>query len=150
RGHVARLALLAFMPRRAFQPLGIGAVDMDSENDPFVTRRAVAAFLVEGSVAEGLALTHGVVERAEEELLLALGRRRGRAVAAEAGAELVGRSVDYLVAVIAVHAVGRHALDLAQIVLDALVRERRGVARSAHAGAQRMLRQHVPARTGPP
>src|SRR5437016_3935003 len=47
RRHVTGLTLLALLPCGTFEPLGIGAVDMDPEDGPLMTRSAILAFTVE-------------------------------------------------------------------------------------------------------
>src|SRR5260370_12270606 len=102
RSHVTGLALLALAARRALEPFRVGAVHVYAEEDAFVTGGTVPAFAVQGRVTEGLAHAEGVVQGPEKELLLIGGAEEPQAVAAEAGADLVGRRGHALVAVIPV------------------------------------------------
>src|SRR5713226_4577275 len=69
RGHVAGLALLAFLPRRTGQPFRVGRVNRHSENYSLMAGGTISALVIKGSV--GVFPPIPIVMRAEEDLPLA-------------------------------------------------------------------------------
>ena len=67
--HVACLALLSLFPSGTLQPLGVRGVHRNSEDNAFVTRGTVSAFLIQRRV--GVLSSVDVVKWAEKDLSLA-------------------------------------------------------------------------------
>src|SRR5262249_25133613 len=67
---VASLALFPCATGWACQPLRVSAVNMDAENYPFMTRGTVSTVLVERGIGEGFAGAHGIIQGAEEKLII--------------------------------------------------------------------------------